>query len=82
MKQKAGNKDHHDSQQRKNQRIRKPPLAPVREPKANADERLFLQPRFLLSRHVHTRSFRFASARHCSARLRAREAVVPDSRSV
>jgi hypothetical protein len=60
-KQQTHDKDHHDSQQCKNQRIRKPPLTPVGEPQTKANNGLFLSCRLLLSWHVHTRSFRFGN---------------------
>ena len=58
-KQKADDKDHHDSQQRKDQRIGKPSLAPVGEPQAKTHQALFPRCRVLLSGQVHIRSFRF-----------------------
>jgi hypothetical protein len=53
MKQKADYKDHDDSEQRKDQRIRKPPLTPVGEPEPKADKALFLGCRVLFWRVGH-----------------------------
>ncbi len=61
MKQKSGNKDHHNSQQRKNQRIGEPSFTPAGESQSKTNEVLFLSFRILLAWHVHTRSFRFGS---------------------
>jgi len=61
MKQKANHKDHHDSEQRKNQRIWKPPFTPVSEAKAKADKMLLLSFLLLFSRRVHVRSSRSGS---------------------
>jgi hypothetical protein len=61
MKQKPDDEDDHDSQQRENQRIGEPSLAPARETEAETDESLLLNCRVFLIGHVHTRSFRYAS---------------------
>jgi hypothetical protein len=45
MKQQPDNKNYHDSDQRKNQRIRKPALAPVGKSQTKANQRLFLSGR-------------------------------------
>jgi hypothetical protein len=64
MKQQPDNKNYHDSDQRKNQRIRKPALAPVGEPEAKPDQWLLPSCLLLLSWnwHGHTQSFLFGGA--------------------
>jgi hypothetical protein len=51
MQRQAHQKHHHNSEQRKNERIGKPTLTPIRERQAKADHRPLLDPVLLFLRH-------------------------------